>query len=73
MATRRTFSVKIALIGKTITVKVKTGATIADIIAEAKIRVTGDIFVNGEKAKKSTKVHRGDMLGIVGQVDGGVG
>jgi putative ubiquitin-RnfH superfamily antitoxin RatB of RatAB toxin-antitoxin module len=51
---------------------VTTGATVEDVFKKAEITANGDIFVNGNRAGLRSKVKNGDIIGIVGQVEGGM-
>ena len=53
------------------TLTVEEGSTVADALGKLKIEARGDIFVNSARAGLSTQLKDGDIIGIVGQVEGG--
>jgi hypothetical protein len=65
-------SVKIAHLAQAmVTITIKVGAKVKEILAKAEMEAKGDIFVNGRRAGFGTKCKNGDILGIVGQIEGG--
>lgn len=68
-----TMTIKVAHLAQNmITIRVKGGSTVSEVLKKADITAEGDIFVNGKRAGMRTKLRNGDIIGIVGQVDGGV-
>ena len=53
------------------TIRVSENATVKQALEKAEITAEGDIFVNGKRAGFGSKLHNGDIIGIVGQVEGG--
>lgn len=65
-------TVKIAYLAKNLqTIRVKENSTVALVLEKLDIQPSGDIFVNGKRAGKTTKLRNGDIIGIVGNVEGG--
>jgi sulfur carrier protein ThiS len=65
-------TIKIAHLARNLrTIKVKENSTVAFVLEKLSIQPSGDIFVNGKRASKATKLRNGDIIGIVGQVEGG--
>lgn len=57
-------------------VTVKEGATVKEVLDKLDITPDGDIFVTSNSVTKraglKTKVNSGDVIGITGQVEGGM-
>ena len=70
----KTFPVVIGRFGSTPeTVQVKVGSTIAQVLKTANIEMTKseDVWLNGAPAKGTTKVKKGDIVGIVSPREAG--
>ena len=68
----RNITVKIAQLASNLkTITVQDGASMKEVLKKARMTPTGDVYVNGKRAGMATPVHQGDIIGIVGQVDGG--
>ena len=65
-------TVKVAQLAQEMqTIRVTENATVKQVLEKAELEVSGDIFVNGKRAGYGTKLKNGDIIGIVGQVEGG--
>ena len=57
-------------------VRVRNGATIKEVLDKLDIQAEGDIFLTSnnitKKADLKTKVKTGDVIGITGEVEGGI-
>jgi len=68
----RTMTVRIAHLAQAMkTITVAVGATVKVILEKAEMTANGDIFVNGKRAGYGTKCKQGDIIGVVGMVEGG--
>ena len=64
--------IKIAVLAQNMkTIEVKGAATVKKVLEKARITPRGDVYVNGRRAGMASKLKNGDIIGIVGQVQGG--
>ena len=69
---KKQISVQVAHLTKgMITIEVDSGSTVSAVLLKADIKSGADTFLNGKKCGVRTKVHAGDIIGVVTQVDGG--
>ena len=54
------------------TIRVSANSTVSAVLEKAEMEAKGDIFVNGRRAGLNTVLKSGDIIGIVGQVEGGL-
>jgi hypothetical protein len=54
------------------TIRVQANSTISMVLGKAEIEAKGDIFINGKRAGLNTVIKSDSIIGIVGQVEGGL-
>ena len=68
----KTMTIKVAHLARKLqTICIKSKSSVKDVLAKLEMEARGDIFVNGKRAGLRTVLKEGDILGIVGQVEGG--
>jgi sulfur carrier protein ThiS len=68
----KTITIRLAQLAQNMrTITVSQGSTVKELFDKARIVAEGNIYVNGKRAGMQTTLRQGDIVGIVGEVEGG--